>query len=826
MELNLDPFDVLVFEVDRHPLALRKISGPLVGHLGLKALGGEFLSEEVLAETLSAVAADGLPRSVHHQTVGADGAPIWLFTQVVARNDQVLVGLSIAVERPDRGLAARGLKVDPCFAERVLDGIPDAVVAQDVEGKIVYASEPAARLLGFRSARELTSKDLGRLAGRYELFDEAGQPIAPEQTPARQALRGLTVPPMRVRWRVRDRLGEFRWATIRATPVFGHDGRVAGVVSIWKDITEQKLREESFDFQRVLLEAQSEASPDGVLIVGQDGQVLSHNRRFREIWGLTREEVDHSRDETLINRVLSQLKDPEGFVARVRALYQGAEPAATDEIGFKDGRIIERYSTQLVPDQGKQPYGRIWFFRDVTQMRRAEERERILEVERATRATAERAQRSAAFLAEASRLLAGSLELSPLMAALAEAMAAHFYAWVVIDVVTTDDRVRRAAAAPAGGPPEVVRALERQPPKSGAQLLGGRFVQNEPEIVLGVAGLLDDPVRRLPWLVAPSGVDDPDLRHLHLSGYLSLPIPVHGKVCGALTVGFERPGALEGSHLRELGQSIAERLGMAVENSQLYDRVREALRVRDEFLTIASHELRTPVATLQLLAQGLLRAAERPGGEGLERLLPRLKSIERQCRRLGVLVGRLLDVSRMSGGPLQLQREPMDLADVTREVTDAFHDELAAAGCVVTLQADRAVEGRWDRARVEEVLSAILSNAALYGRGKPVEIRVGQRGTRAFVEVADHGIGVPPDAVERIFHRFERAADPIAYTGFGLGLFVARKLTDAMGGTIDVEPTAGGGSTFRIELPTDAAEETRAAPVSQAATGSDQPTPP
>lgn len=819
MELNVDPFDILVFEADRHPVTLRKVEGPLVGRLGLQTLGGELLADEVLAETLEAVAIDGLSRSVHHKAAGIDGSQISLFTQIAAQDDHLLCGLFILVgERSAVGHANGNSRIDPVQAQLIVEGIDAAVIAiQASDGRMIFANEQAARLHGFRNARELVASDPKRLLSRYEVRDENDHPFAPEDMPQRHALRGKTVPPTQMKWRLRGLPGEFRWSMVRSTPVFGADGRVDFAMTISYDITEKKQREERLQFQSAVLEAQIEASPEGVLVVSDKGVVLKANRRFREIWGFGPAEFGAKDDDALLEGAKSQVRDPEGFIARVRELYSSGEGTATDEILLKDGRILKRYCTLLrLPGPGDRArlMGRIWFFCDVTAARRAEERERVLEVERATRSAAEQAQRKALFLAEVSRLLSQSLELRPTMNALAQALAGHFNAWAVLDVVCDDGAVHRAASAPASGSAELARLLERHAPPDAGALLDGRFADGEPEVVRGLPGFLSDPARRLPWLISALPDEEQEaLGALQLGGYLALPIPTRERFVGALTLGFVNGRCAEEDHLAELAQRIAERLGMAVENTQLYARVREALELRESFLTIASHELRTPVATLQLLTQGMLHSAEKPGAAPLPpRIGPKLHSIERQCRRLGVLIGRLMDVTRMMAGPVELNRAPMDLSQVTRDVLDAFYDELAAAGCVVTLHADRSITGSWDRARIEEIISSLVSNAALYGHGQPVEVKVGTEAGRAFVEVEDHGIGVPTEAVERIFGRFERAVDPISHTGFGLGLFVARHLVEAMGGTIVLKETSERGSTFRFELPLNGLEasDTRA----------------
>jgi PAS domain S-box-containing protein len=229
----------------------------------------------------------------------------------------------------------------------------------------------------------------------------------------------------------------------------------------------------------------------------------------------------------------------------------------------------------------------------------------------------------------------------------------------------------------------------------------------------------------------------------------------------------------------------------------------EQVRARDQFLSIASHELRTPLNPLQLQIQMLLRLA-RAGtlaGQPPERLVGMLEACERSVKQFGRLVAQLLDLSRLVAGGLDLRLEEVDLADLARQVTARYGPELAQAGCELRLAADRPAVGRWDRLRLDQVLSNLLSNAVKYGAGKPVEVSVTSGAGRAVLTVRDHGIGVAPADQARIFERFERAVTGYEYGGLGMGLYVVRQIVEALDGTVRVDSTPGAGATFTVELP-------------------------
>ncbi|HYQ80265.1 MAG TPA: HAMP domain-containing sensor histidine kinase, partial [Anaeromyxobacteraceae bacterium] len=227
----------------------------------------------------------------------------------------------------------------------------------------------------------------------------------------------------------------------------------------------------------------------------------------------------------------------------------------------------------------------------------------------------------------------------------------------------------------------------------------------------------------------------------------------------------------------------------------------EEVRRRDEFLSIASHELKTPVAALQLQLQMLHRAAERQGAPLPRPLVDKVEALERQTRRLTLLVNELLDVSRMRLGRLELHLEEVDLAELAREAVRQLEGELRRSGSRIALRADAPATGRWDRLRLEQVLTNLLVNAAKFGEGRPIAVSVQAADGLAHLAVADQGIGILPEHQERIFRRFERAVSVEHYGGLGLGLYIAREIVEAHGGRIQLASAPGLGSTFTVELP-------------------------
>lgn len=224
--------------------------------------------------------------------------------------------------------------------------------------------------------------------------------------------------------------------------------------------------------------------------------------------------------------------------------------------------------------------------------------------------------------------------------------------------------------------------------------------------------------------------------------------------------------------------------------------LREAIQQRDDFLSVAGHELRTPLTAVQLHLGMLASATEHD-----PKLKGRVERVARGVDRLTRLVDQLLDVSRLSAGGLTLDREPLDLAELVRFVTDGFEAEAEAARCPLTVNAPTPVIGHWDRSRLEQVVVNLLTNALKYGRGAPIAVTVEPTPGGARLTVRDGGIGIPPADHARVFDRFERASPAHHYGGLGLGLFITRQIVEAHGGSIGVTSAPGEGATFTVYFP-------------------------
>ncbi|WP_161668830.1 PAS domain S-box protein [Kallotenue papyrolyticum] len=292
-------------------------------------------------------------------------------------------------------------------------------------------------------------------------------------------------------------------------------------------------------------------------------------------------------------------------------------------------------------------------------------------------------------------------------------------------------------------------------------------------------------------------------RYPPMRGWLAAPLVGRdGRNIGLLQLSDKEDGGDFTAEDEAILVQLAQMAAVAVENARLYREAQEAILARDEFLSVASHELKTPLTALELQTQSLLRLlARQADAVPRERLTSKLQLIDQQAQRLTQLSNDLLDVARIRLGRIELRFESVDLVALAQEVLARFEEQAQLTGSAITLHAPSALPLVTDRGRVEQILTNLLSNALKYGAGRPIEVVLSATATQVELQVRDHGIGIAPEHLERIFVRFERVVSARHYSGLGLGLYITRQLVEALGGQIRVSSAVNIGSTFTVSLP-------------------------
>jgi signal transduction histidine kinase len=277
---------------------------------------------------------------------------------------------------------------------------------------------------------------------------------------------------------------------------------------------------------------------------------------------------------------------------------------------------------------------------------------------------------------------------------------------------------------------------------------------------------------------------------------MAVPLAVPGKTFGVMTFG-STDRRYDADDLA-LAENMGRRVASALENARLYQVAREAVRARDELLVVAAHELRTPMTALKLTTDHMLRRARRGADTGET---ARCEKIAGHVQRFSALVEHVLEAMKIRAKGVTIERGPCDLATILRERVDAIAQRARAARSVIAVDSPPSLAGAWDRARLEKAIDILLDNAVKFGRGKPITVSLRADGADVELSVRDHGMGVPPDRLPSIFDPFERAVPKEHFGGLGLGLFIAKAVVEAHGGSIAVTSQPDEGATFVMRLP-------------------------
>jgi signal transduction histidine kinase/integral membrane sensor domain MASE1 len=431
----------------------------------------------------------------------------------------------------------------------------------------------------------------------------------------------------------------------------------------------------------------------------------------------------------------------------------------------------------------------------------------IAERDRA-RAAAEAGLLTSKFLAEATATLAASLDLETTLKAVARLVVPILGDNCVVDLVDAEGNVRRVAEAAADPQREpLLRRLRSFPP--------GPNRTSPVSEVLKTGKTVFIPNFNAAALEKITAGDEYTaiVRQLAPRSAVTVPLVARGRILGAITFGMAESARHYGRADIELAEELGSRAGIAIDRALLLaqerethersalltEKLSEALRVREDFLAIAGHELKTPLAALLLHIQNLQRTQQNDGAP--TKLTERLVKAVGAAHRLENLINQMLDVSRITAGRLQLDVERFELKGLLSEVVERFADQAQRAGSSISLDAQATAVGAWDRLRIDQVLGNLLANAIKYGQGRPIHVQLREEAGEAVVSVTDGGIGIEPCQQNKIFERFERAVGTREFGGFGLGLWITRQIVEASGGSIGVQSAPGQGSIFTVRLP-------------------------
>ncbi|CEL29448.1 MULTISPECIES: hybrid sensor histidine kinase/response regulator [Pseudomonas] len=286
--------------------------------------------------------------------------------------------------------------------------------------------------------------------------------------------------------------------------------------------------------------------------------------------------------------------------------------------------------------------------------------------------------------------------------------------------------------------------------------------------------------------------------------FLHKPLDIHAvKSKVNVFVDLYRQSKAMKQQVEALEQARREQEALLQQLQSTQSELEQAVRMRDDFMSIVAHEVRTPLNGLILETQlrKMHLARDNAAAFTLDKMHAMVDRDERQIKSLIRLIEDMLDVSRIRTGKLSIRPNSFDLVQLVSNLLQNFAAQIEAAETTVTFEADVPVKGCWDEFRIEQVISNLLTNALRYGGRSPIQVRVYRQGNEARVEVQDHGIGISSENQKRIFQQFERVSAKTVVAGLGLGLFISEQIVAAHGGSIVVESQINEGALFRVCLP-------------------------
>ena len=549
--------------------------------------------------------------------------------------------------------------------------------------------------------------------------------------------------------------GSTIWVEVSMTTMRDDRGILTGYVGVTRDISARKLAEEERQLRNILLSTQQEVSIDGILVVDENGTMISFNRRFVEIWAISSDVVESKSDERALQSVMGNLVDPDEFIAKVRHLYENRAENSRDEIALKDGRILDRYSAPMLGDDGKY-YGRIWYFRDITERKRTEA---------ALQASEEKFRQIVSSIPYAVSMLDMNLRFTYMSAGVQRILgyAPEEAIALSLDQIFTPESLaivgksfqERLEANARGSDPNYVLILElEQYHKNGSTV----FLENTMTFLRDANG-----------------------------------VPV-GILC--------------------VSADITERKRAEAALQASKDAADAANRSKSIFLANMSHEIRTPMNAILGFAQLMQRDPKLS-----EQSREHLDIINRSGEHLLALINDILEMSKIEAGRATFVPSTFDLHSLLSDLEMMFRVRTDAKKLRFLSEKVGDVP-RWvitDEGKLRQVLINILGNAVKFtdeggialrlraetGKGDTVDLQF---------EVEDTGPGMAEEEIGRLFQAFEQTKTGIKSGGTGLGLALSQGFVKIMGGSISVASTIGKGTTLRFEIPVREGKEEQAPP--------------
>ncbi|MGD9633030.1 MAG: PAS domain S-box protein [Pirellulales bacterium] len=646
--------------------------------------------------------------------------------------------------------------------EVTLGSIGDAVISTDAQRRITYMNGVAETLTGWRYY-EAENLPIERV---FHIINEQSRSLAPD--PIAQVIATRAIAALANHTILITKEGGERPIDDSAAPIFDEQGQMIGAVLVFRDVTQRREAEQVTQ----KLAAIVEHSDDAIIGKNMAGVITNWNQAAQRLYGYTAAEAIGQPIRIIVPQ------DHVGELNEImRRLKAGERIEAWDTVRVrKDGTRVD-VSLRISPIKNRagEVVGASKVARDISQRKRNEE--------------------SLAFLAEASGALAALTDRESALQQVAHLAVPFFADWCVVYCCGSGEQMLPVAYSHRN--PAKVETLSQflhlapfdpdAPTASAAALRTG-----QPQLMAHVPGDLLPRINTNPESLHL-------MRELDPRSMLSVPLSIRGETIGVMTFVVSESNRRYTQLDVRLAENLAQRVATAIDNSQLFRSVQDAVRQKDDFLAMLSHELRNPLAAI-----GYATAlAQLPGADAQSDVFP---VIERQVTHLKHLIDDLLDVARISRDKINLKLESVDLAQIARDAAESVRPLMEEKHHQFLVEiSSELVPVLVDVTRAEQVMVNLLTNSAKYtpenGR---VSLFVAAEGAQAVIRVSDNGIGLAPEIVPKVFDLFaqgDRTLDR-SQGGLGIGLTIVRKLVEMHGGNVSAHSAGTGqGAEFLVRLP-------------------------
>lgn len=566
-------------------------------------------------------------------------------------------------------------------------------------------------------------------------------------------------------------------------------------LGFWVSFTMEKYKHdrkkilESFEIEKAKSFLDSLLDNIPLIVFVKDAETLRYlnfNEHGAKLLGLSRETVFGKTDHELF-----PIAQADHFNRLDKAVLQKKSvlDIPVEEIETADGKKL--FHTRKIPvfdDKGK-PLYLLGVSEDITEKISREKKYALELQEQAARRERNLLFERESIVARAISSLSESIDYQETVTGLVKALVPALGDWALLSMVNEEGVLQRAAGVHKDPmlQPYLDEFMHAFPPNADD-------VETHRVLKLGIPTLekhlSDEEINSLP--LHPRKIE---LYHiLGTTSSVIIPVRTRDGILGILSVSRQKDRVAFDELDFGLIQEIGRRAGTILDNTKLFQSTQKAVRARDEFLSIASHELKTPITSLRLQLEMMLRPGKTTD-------VSKIENAVKQVDRLTLLVNDLLDVGRLESGKMNYHIDVVNIGEVVKEVTESMLPHFLATGTALNVSIEGCPIAFVDRYRMEQVMVNLLNNAQKYGLGKPVDVVLRKLNNEVILTVRDRGVGIPASHLSKIFGKFERGGKVLSIAGLGLGLYITREIITAFKGQIKVESREGELTEFTVTLP-------------------------